>query len=100
VVRFTPRPLYSTGKSLQYPLDRRMDGSLCRSGSCEEEKSLLPAENEPRFLGRSAPLKHWFLDLQSAIIKLGLILSAGNTPYCIVVCASEQLMIMMMMMMI
>jgi hypothetical protein len=52
-----------------------------------------------RSLLRTSPLKLWFLDLQLAIIKLGLILSAGNMSYCIVVCASEQMMMMMMMMM-
>jgi hypothetical protein len=39
VVGFTPRPLYSQGKSLWYPLDRRLGGSQSRSGRGGEEKN-------------------------------------------------------------
>jgi hypothetical protein len=34
VVSFTPRPLYSRGKSPRYPLDRRLGGPQNRSGLC------------------------------------------------------------------
>jgi hypothetical protein len=45
-VSFTPRPLYSRGKSLRYPLDRRLGGPQSRSGPCgEENKSLASTEN-------------------------------------------------------
>jgi hypothetical protein len=39
VVSFTPRPLYSQGKSPWYPLDRRPGGPQSRSGRGGEEKS-------------------------------------------------------------
>jgi hypothetical protein len=42
VVSFTPRPLYSQGKSLQYPLDRRLGGPKSRSGHGVEEKNFQP----------------------------------------------------------
>jgi len=42
VVSFTPRPLYSQGKSLWYPLDRRLDGPQSRSGRGGEEKNSQP----------------------------------------------------------
>jgi hypothetical protein len=38
VVNFTPRPLYPQGKSLWYPLDRRLGGPQSRSGRGGEEK--------------------------------------------------------------
>jgi hypothetical protein len=38
VVSFTPRPLYSQGKSPWYPLDRGLGGTLSRSGHGSEEK--------------------------------------------------------------
>jgi hypothetical protein len=48
VVSFTPRPLYLQGKSLCYPLDRRLGGSQSRSGRGGEEKnSQPPPEIEP-----------------------------------------------------
>jgi len=39
VVSFTPRPLYPRGKSLRYPLDRRLGGPQSRSGRGGEEKN-------------------------------------------------------------
>jgi hypothetical protein len=42
VVSFTPRPLYLQGKSLQYPLDRRLNGPQSRSGHGSEEKYSKP----------------------------------------------------------
>jgi hypothetical protein len=42
VVSFTPRPLYSRGKSSQYPLDRRLNEPQNRYGRRGEEKSLSP----------------------------------------------------------
>jgi hypothetical protein len=48
VVSFTPRPLYSQGKSPWYPLDRRLGGPQSRSGRGGEEKnSHPPPEIEP-----------------------------------------------------
>jgi hypothetical protein len=38
VVSFTPMPLYPRGKSLRYPLDRRLGGPQSRSGRLREEK--------------------------------------------------------------
>jgi len=42
VVIFTPRPLYSQGKSPLYPLDRRLGGPHHRSGHGGEEKNSNP----------------------------------------------------------
>jgi len=42
VVSFTPRPLYSHGKSPWYPLDRRLGRPQCRSGRGGEEKNSQP----------------------------------------------------------
>jgi hypothetical protein len=42
VVSFTPRPLYSQGKSPRYPLDRRLGGPQSRSGRGGEEKNSNP----------------------------------------------------------
>jgi hypothetical protein len=42
VVSFTPRTLYTPGKSLRYPLDRRFGGPQSRSVRFGEEKILTP----------------------------------------------------------
>jgi hypothetical protein len=42
VVNFTPRLLYSEGKSPWYPLDKRVGGPQSRSGSGGEEKNSQP----------------------------------------------------------
>jgi hypothetical protein len=42
VVSFTPRLLYPQGKSLWYPLDRRLGGPQSRSGCGGEEKNSQP----------------------------------------------------------
>jgi hypothetical protein len=42
VVSFTPRPLYSHGKSPWYPLNRRLGGLQSRSGRGGEEKNSHP----------------------------------------------------------
>jgi hypothetical protein len=47
VVSFTPRPLYSQGKSPRYPLDRRLGGPQSRSGRGGEEKNSQPPPREP-----------------------------------------------------
>jgi hypothetical protein len=40
MIKFTPRPLYSQGKSPWYPLYRRLDGPQSHSGrGCEEKNS-------------------------------------------------------------
>jgi hypothetical protein len=44
LVSFTPLPLYSRGKSLRYPLDRRLGGPQSRSGRSGEEKILHPTK--------------------------------------------------------
>jgi hypothetical protein len=46
VVSFTPRPLYSQGKSPWYPLDRRLGGPQSRSGHRVEEKNSQPFVTE------------------------------------------------------
>jgi hypothetical protein len=43
MVGFTPRPLYSRGNFLRYPLDRRLVEPQSRSGRCGEEENLAPA---------------------------------------------------------
>jgi hypothetical protein len=43
VVRLTPRPLYPRGKTLRYPLDRRLSVPQSRSGRLGEEKILDPS---------------------------------------------------------
>jgi hypothetical protein len=40
VVSFTPRPIYSRGKSPRYPVDRRLGGPQSRSGRHGEVKIL------------------------------------------------------------
>jgi hypothetical protein len=42
VVSFMPRPLYSQGMRLRYPLDRSLGGSQGRSGRGGEEKNSQP----------------------------------------------------------
>jgi hypothetical protein len=52
---FTPRSLYPQGKSLRYPLDRRLGGTQSRSGrSVEEKNSQPPPGFEPRSSDRPA----------------------------------------------
>jgi hypothetical protein len=49
VVNFTPRPLYHREKRSLCPSDRRLDGSLSRSGRRGKEKNFLPLLGiEPR----------------------------------------------------
>jgi len=38
MVKFTPQPLYTRGKSPCYPFDRRLGGSQSQSGRGDEEK--------------------------------------------------------------
>jgi hypothetical protein len=49
VVSFTPRPLYTQGKSPRYPQDRRLGGPQSRSGHGGEENNsqLLPGLEHP-----------------------------------------------------
>jgi hypothetical protein len=57
VVSFTPRPLYSQGKSPWYPLDRRLGGSQSRSGRGGDEKnSQHLSELELRIIQRNIKL--------------------------------------------
>jgi hypothetical protein len=42
VASFKPLPLYPQVKSLQYPLDRRLDRPQSRFGRCGFEKNILP----------------------------------------------------------
>jgi hypothetical protein len=42
VVSFTPRPIYSQGKSPWYPLDRRLSGLQSRCGRGGEDKNSQP----------------------------------------------------------
>jgi hypothetical protein len=44
VVSFTPRLLYSHGKSLRYPLNRRLDGPQSRSERCGGESIPCPCQ--------------------------------------------------------
>jgi hypothetical protein len=46
VVSFTPRPLYSHGKSPWYPLDRRLGGPQSSSWRGGEEKNSQPPRHE------------------------------------------------------
>jgi hypothetical protein len=52
VVSFTPLPLYSRGKSLRYPLDRRRGGPQSPSGRRGERKFLILPGLERRPFGR------------------------------------------------
>jgi hypothetical protein len=54
VVSFTPRPLYSLGKSPRYPLYRRVGGPQSQSGQRGEETFLTLPGLELRPLGRPA----------------------------------------------
>jgi hypothetical protein len=54
VASFTPRPLYSQGKSPRYPLDKRLGGPKSRSGRCGVEKITCPCrEWNPESSARS-----------------------------------------------
>jgi hypothetical protein len=43
VVTFTARPLYPGGKSLQYPLDRKVCGHQSQAGRGDDKKILINA---------------------------------------------------------
>jgi hypothetical protein len=51
VVSVKPRPLYPQGKSLRYPLVRRLGGLRGRSGLFGVEKNLAPAGNRTPAVG-------------------------------------------------
>jgi hypothetical protein len=56
VVSFTPRPIYSQGKSSWYPLDRRLGGPQSCSGRGGEEKNFQPhRESNPAAYTRVNP---------------------------------------------
>jgi hypothetical protein len=61
VVSFTPRPLYTQGKSPCYPLDRRLGGPQNRYWTrWWREKSPVPVETRtPDHSARSPALYHW-----------------------------------------
>jgi hypothetical protein len=67
---FTPRTLYSRGKSPRYPLDRRLGGPQSRSGRFGEEKILDPTGTlnplvvqpvSSRYTDYAIPAPHWTL---------------------------------------
>jgi hypothetical protein len=56
-MNFMPRPLYPWGKSLRYPLDRRLGGPQSRSGRRGEEKILDPTRIPTPTFGRPARIQ-------------------------------------------
>jgi hypothetical protein len=55
LVSFTTRPLFLWGKSLWYPLDRRLGGPQSRSGRGDEEKNSQPVSQ--RYTNELSPEK-------------------------------------------
>jgi hypothetical protein len=78
VVSFTPRPLYSRGKSLRYPLDRRLAGSQSRSWRGGEEKNRTIASAGNRNPGRSARSIVTSQNPLSIVIVISLLLSVSS----------------------
>jgi hypothetical protein len=71
VVSFTLLLLYRLGKSVRYPLYRRLDGIQSRSGRCEELKNLLPLPGtEPQFL--MCPAHHYTEVSQLSVSPMSL----------------------------
>jgi hypothetical protein len=70
-ISFTPRPLYTEGKSLRYPLDRRLGGPQNLSGRCGEEKNpLLYQESNPGRAARS--YTDWAIPVPKCYIVIAL----------------------------
>jgi hypothetical protein len=68
VVSSTPLPLYPRGKRPRFPLDRRLGGPQCRSGSGGEEKNLYSCrESNP---GRPA---HSLVTIQTELLNCEII---------------------------
>jgi hypothetical protein len=60
VVSFTPRPLYSQGKSSRYPLDRKLNGPQSWSGKVVKRQSTTSfGTRTPGHPARSPALYHW-----------------------------------------
>jgi hypothetical protein len=57
VVSFMPRPLYTQGKSPQYPLDKRLGGPECHSGCSGEDKVKVNLASLPSAVDAT----HWSL---------------------------------------
>jgi hypothetical protein len=69
VVSFRPQPLYPQGKTLWYPLDRRLSGSQCRSGRDGEEKnSQLRPGLEPPIIQPEA--QHYTTELYRLLVYM------------------------------
>jgi hypothetical protein len=81
VISFTPWQLYPQGKSLRYPLDRRLGGPQSRSGHGVEEKNSQPPPGiEPRSSDRPARSQSLYWDVPApvvlgvdAVINLGVL---------------------------
>jgi hypothetical protein len=58
VVSFTPLSLYPRGKSLRYPLDKRLGGHKTRSGRPKEEQILNPTATRTGY-AIPAEMKYW-----------------------------------------
>jgi hypothetical protein len=83
VVSFTPRPLYSRGKSPRYPLDRRLDGPQSRYGRCGGEKFLDLTENRTSTPRSSNPqpshYTDWATGYEAVVMRFICVLRVPDT---------------------
>jgi hypothetical protein len=70
VVSFTPRPLYSQGKSPWYPLDRRLGGPQSRSGRGGEDKIPSPCRKSNPRTPIVQPLGQRYTDWAITVLNL------------------------------
>jgi hypothetical protein len=70
MVSFTPRPVYTQGKSSLYPLDRRLGGAQNRSGCGVEEKNSqpLPGLEFPDHPAQSSELYRWVVQAPVVVV--------------------------------
>jgi hypothetical protein len=73
VVIFTPRPLYSQGKSLWYPLVRRLGGQQIRSGHRGEERNSQPLSGLKLLIIPSI-VQHYTAELSRLLNKTNIVL--------------------------
>jgi hypothetical protein len=77
VVSFTPRPLYSRGKSPRYPLDRKLGGPQSRSGRRGEEKILALPGHELRLV--ASRYTDWAIPApESSMLRIKLIITISE----------------------
>jgi len=70
MVSFTPWPLYSRGKSPQYPLDMRFDGPQNLSGRGGEEKESLPCREVHLICPGCLLVSIWSFDVKIKLLNV------------------------------